>query len=295
MIVLAGLLASCAEVSSAVRDSGPRLVQDVTLPPVATVWISAGPPAASTTTPIVLPVLPAEQSTPLQVVTIQSDFVLVTPTLPPSKTPTPTPTQTRTPTPTSTPMALPVVPQVSLLVPTSVLATVTSPFTILPTAPSLDIVISVFCTTGWFFVDPQPTSCPLNPPLVSAAAFLRFERGYMLWIGEQDAVYVLYDDPGMPNWEVFPDRFEDGMPERDESLIPPADLWQPKRGFGLVWRTYNQVRNRLGWAVRDAEEGYTAQVQIGGDGTVYVEDQRRGVFALMPSGGDWQWYPNIRN
>lgn len=287
-MAIAVLAASCAGPGSAVRDSGPRLVQDVTLPPPTTPWQTSAPVAVSTATPAARP---TEALTPIQIVTIDSGFVFVTPTLPPSKTPTVTPTQSRTPTATPAfPTAL--APTVSLLLPDSVFATsapplisvppVNQPFTAVPPASA--------CSVSWFFASPLPPACPLNAPLSSAAAALRLQFGYMVWVQEQSAVYVLYDDLVQPAWEVFPDRFADGMPERDDALTAPDNLWQPKRGFGLVWRTYAQTQRRLGWALHPDEEGFTTQVQIGSDGTVYVKDPQGGVFALAPAGANWQRY-----
>lgn len=288
---LIAVSAGCAGSSSSVRDTGPRLVQNVTLPPPTTPWQTAPPVSFVTLTPAVLPVQPVEASTPIQVVTIDSGFLFITPTLPPSKTPTITPTHSRTP--TSTPVSAPVlIPTVSLLLPTSVVATDPPPFISLPPVnqPFVTIQPVPMCTTNWFFFSPRPLTCPLNPPLISAAAALRFELGYMIWVQEQNAVYVLYDDTALPAWEVFPDRFEEGMPERDDTIVAPETLWQPKRGFGLVWRTYDSVRRRLGWALRADEEGFTTQVQVGEDGTVYVADPQGGVFALIPAGTDWRRY-----
>jgi len=42
--------------------------------------------------------------------------------------------------------------------------------------------------------------------------------------------------------------------------VPPPGLYQPVRGFGLVWRQYSQVRSRLGWAV-DEETGFSTTIQ----------------------------------
>ncbi len=290
VIALAAVAASaCTSAASPMRDTGPRLVQDVTLPPPTTPWQISTPVVPATATPLIAISQPTEASTPIQVVTIDSGFVLVTPTPPPSKTPTSTPTHSRTP--TSTPAFYPLlIPTVSLLVPTSVIATNPAPFVVFPPVnqPSSFSLPALTCPTNWFFSSPRPQTCPLNPALFSAAAALRFERGYMIWVQEQNAVYVMYDDTALPAWEVFPDRFEDGMPERDDSIESPPMLWQPKRGFGLVWRTYDHVRRRLGWALAGDEEGFSTQVQVGADGTVYVADSHGGVFALVPAGADWQ-------
>lgn len=288
LLLLFATFTACASPANPIRDTGPRLVQEVTLPPPTASWQTNTTVVPPTAAPLASISQPTETRTPVRIVTIDSGFVLVTPTLPPSKTPTSTPTQSRTP--TSTPDFYPLlIPTVSLLVPTNVIAS-PAPAVVFPPANQLSNLSlpALTCPTNWFFSNTLVQTCPLNPPLISAAAALSFERGYMVWVQEQSAIYVMYNDAALPAWEVFPDRFEEGMPERDNAIQAPPPLWQPKRGFGLVWRTYEHVRRRLGWALRDDEEGFTTQVQIGADGTVYVADPQRGVFALTPAGTDWQ-------
>jgi hypothetical protein len=112
----------------------------------------------------------------------------------------------------------------------------------------------------------------------------------MIWVQQQDAIYVLYDSANFPRWEVYRDVFEEGMPESDPSLdsLAPVYTWQPRRGFGMIWRDNPQVRHRLGWSVRDGEEPFNTQVQIGLDGTIYIQESRGGVISMMPSGADWE-------
>lgn len=113
----------------------------------------------------------------------------------------------------------------------------------------------------------------------------------MIWIGQQDAIYVLYDSANMPRWQVFNDAFEEGMPDTDPEFDnPPPYTWQPKRGFGLLWREQPVVRERLGWAVIEWETPYEVRVQTGPDGVIYISDVRGGVFALSPDGSDWKRY-----
>ena len=77
-------------------------------------------------------------------------------------------------------------------------------------------------------------------------------------------IYVLYyADSLQNNGEVgiFADTYADGDPESDPSIVPPAGLLQPIRGFGKVWRENQAVRDRLGWAVAP-EQGYDAAYQV---------------------------------
>jgi hypothetical protein len=83
----------------------------------------------------------------------------------------------------------------------------------------------------------------------------------MIWVGAEDAIYVLYSGEQMTTrWDRFEDEWDPGELDRDPDLTPPPGLQQPIRGFGLVWRTKPYVRERLGWAV-DQERGYTTVKQ----------------------------------
>jgi hypothetical protein len=113
----------------------------------------------------------------------------------------------------------------------------------------------------------------------------------MFWVQQQDAIYVLYDSANLPRWQVFNDTFQDGMPDTDPAYEPaPPYTWQPKRGFGLLWRSQPTLRDRLGWSVIEWETPYNMLVQIGSDGTIYLNDPRSGFFALAPDGSDWKRY-----
>src|SRR5262249_34197063 len=92
-----------------------------------------------------------------------------------------------------------------------------------------------------------------------------FEHGYMFWLSNQDVIWVLIrsgsgQDAG--EWYKYQDTFKDGEPEIDPSLTPPtttplpltktpvgAPMYQPRRGFGKLWRTTLGLRDALGWAL----------------------------------------------
>ena len=114
---------------------------------------------------------------------------------------------------------------------------------------SQGLTVYLRCPDPWFFM-PEPNICP-TAPLYSAAAEQHFEHGVMLWIGAQDRIIVLFDDKQFsPKYSVFRDEWEEGQPDQDSTLQPPNGLEQPIRGFGLVWRTHSEVRDRLGWATQ---------------------------------------------
>lgn len=280
-VVILLLLAACTPERAVIPNGGAQLVQDVTLAPTVAQPTRILSPTPS---PIVIPVLTSELISPLEVVTLEASFVLVTPTLPPSKTPTITPTQTSTVTSTSRPTLTP-----NVFVATPFPATTPNGVVPLPTAIGVNPVQG--CSITWFFKQVVPASCPLNPPLVSSGSFQQFQNGFMLWIGQQDAIYVLYDSANFPRWQVFNDTFEDGMADTDPAYNnAPAYTWQPRRGFGLLWRNNSALRERLGWAVTEYENPYTTQVQIASDGTIYINEPRDGIFTLTPGGSEWKRY-----
>jgi hypothetical protein len=278
-VLVLALAAACGPERDIARDGAAVLLSDVTLAPATLAPTRVLSPTPS---PVVIPVLTSELNVPLNVVTFEADFVMVTPTLPPSKTPTLTATATATYTATSPPTAtLPPLP-----------ASPTAPPAVaLPPSAGADVSIPPTCGITWFFARPVPAVCPLNPPLVSAATFQQFEKGFMVWVQQHGAIYVLYDSANFPRWSVYQDAFREGMPETDPAFgSPPAYTWQPRRGFGLVWRTLPDVRQRLGWAVSEWEQAFTIQIQTGADGTIYMSEPRGGVFGLSPDGSDWKRY-----
>jgi hypothetical protein len=127
---------------------------------------------------------------------------------------------------------------------------------------------------------PLPTATPdIFPTPTRGQIYVAeqsFENGRMFWLRPIDQIWVVTTtDEGQQVWDVYEDTFEDGMPESDPSLEPPNEnLYQPVRGFGLLWRETDQLRETLGWATAP-EVGYFANYEYHPGGTVnegrYVE------------------------
>jgi hypothetical protein len=102
---------------------------------------------------------------------------------------------------------------------------------------------------------PAPTLNPLFPTDVKADVQIAeqvFEHGRMFWIRHTREIWVMEDNaPDGPggDWYCFNDSFEEGQPEIDPALIPPEGMYQPRRGFGKLWRTLPQIKDALGWAL----------------------------------------------
>ena len=282
-LALLVLLVACSPERSALNN-GPLLVQEITLAPTTPAPTRA---LSATPSPIGIAVSTGNLTTSLPSATVKSNFILVTPTLPPSKTPTETLTITPSWTPTFT--ARPPTATSNVIYVTSP-PVITSGIVPIPTALGAN-PSSQTCTTPWFFSGIQLSSCPMNPPLISPGSFLQFQNGAMLWVAQQDAIYVLFDSANPPRWQVFNDAFVDGMADTDPAFnTAPPYTWQPRRGFGLLWRSQSSLRDRLGWAVTEAEIAYTPKVQLASDGMIFISDMRGGVYSLSPDTSDWKRY-----
>ncbi|MBN1922454.1 MAG: hypothetical protein JW892_14500 [Anaerolineae bacterium] len=152
--------------------------------------------------------------------------------------------------------------------------------------------IPLTCPDTWFF-EPAPNECPAAPPLYSSGAEQPFEHGLMLWVGEQDAIYILFEDGGTLRWRTVMDQWDEGDPVDDPSIIPPPGFFQPVRGFGLVWREEPGIRDSLGWATAP-EQGYETAVQRTSRwkyNDIYIRALDGGVWRLLPEGSGWEYIP----
>jgi hypothetical protein len=135
--------------------------------------------------------------------------------------------------------------------------------------------------------------CP-ETAIISSAAEQHFERGTMIWIKEYDTIYVLFADVPFTQdrASTFPDEWDESQPDHDPSLVPPDGLYQPVRGFGLVWRQYPEVRERLGWAV-DQETAFVTTVQwvpsIGRHSSTYIRALDGNIWRLFSTGSGQSW------
>lgn len=105
--------------------------------------------------------------------------------------------------------------------------------------------------------------CPVMETRTTGSAHARFEHGFMYWREDRQLIYV-FDDDGQ--WSVFGDLWDDGLPH-DIGLSPPPGLYEPVRGFGLVWREHlGGPEAAIGWAVEEEQGGDTV-----------IQDFERGV------------------
>jgi len=106
--------------------------------------------------------------------------------------------------------------------------------------------------------------CPEAEEKVIWCAWQEFENGYMLWRIDTRKIYVLsLAGANRGHWQEYDDPWEEGKypTDIDPDIEPPPGRWQPKRGFGLIWRErLGGPESDIGWALME-EEGLCAVVQ----------------------------------
>ena len=130
--------------------------------------------------------------------------------------------------------------------------------------------------------------CPVEAEREVTLAEEAFERGRMFWRGDSGEIYALHDDH---TWRAFADTWQEGQPRDDPNLIPPSGLFQPKRGFGKVWREeLGGPASQIGWA-REEERGFTGVIQTFGGGTILWSDRgtaREVLLHILYADGSWE-------
>jgi len=126
------------------------------------------------------------------------------------------------------------------------------------------LLISLICPAKEWFFTGAPSGCPEAPPAASNAAAQRFQRGLMIWIEENDDIYVLFEDSSR-TFRVFPDPLLSGASTPEPPGVPaPEGYFAPVRGFGSIWRGdvagTADVGQRLGWAL-EPEYNFTTTYQ----------------------------------
>ncbi|MEO1286681.1 MAG: hypothetical protein AAFV93_02860 [Chloroflexota bacterium] len=118
---------------------------------------------------------------------------------------------------------------------------------------------------------PTPTPDIYPTPIVGEilVAEQDFQNGKMFWLQPINQIWIATtNSEGEQVWINRADEFEEGMIELDSDLTPPAQgLFQPIRGFGMLWRNEDNLQSMLGWATGD-EFGHTTNYEYHWGGTV---------------------------
>ena len=152
------------------------------------------------------------------------------------------------------------------------------------------LAIPLSCPDQWFFI-PAPDDCPVGPAQETPLIEERFERGRMIYVGQSNIVYALFNDGFEPAWVSIENRYDPAIhPEFEETFLPPPGFVQPIGILGFAWRR-DIVRNRMGLAL-DPEVKYEGNYQtantLSGDQNVYVSSADGTVLQLLPDGSAWQ-------
>jgi hypothetical protein len=124
---------------------------------------------------------------------------------------------------------------------------------------------------------------PMTPQRPVPGAVQAFERGRMVYLSDPPAIFALCADPS-PRWARHPDPFAEGQPAGG-GPGPAAGLYEPRRGFGTVWRERPEVRACLGYATTPDEQGATLVVQPFAQGLLLDDPVERAIDALYYAGG----------
>jgi hypothetical protein len=123
----------------------------------------------------------------------------------------------------------------------------------------IDVKLQCQKLRQWFFPNP-PQNCPATQAATSYAAGQYFQHGFMIWTQEPDTFYVFYEGLDAEGFQTFDWVIDPSLmlkpgasPDNRVGESPPAGLFEPVSGFGMVWRgeisgVRADVRQRLGWA-----------------------------------------------
>ncbi len=206
-------------------------------------------------------------------------FVLKDGVVPPPQ-PTPVP-----PTPVPPPTSVPPTP-----VPTALPTAIPTPLpTVVPGCPISPIlgfgrVWSTYSTVR------TRLGCPVELEKGTWSAEQTFVNGYMFWRGDLGVIYTLFSDK---KYQQFVDTWTSAEPEWDVTIIPPSGYYQPKRGFGKVWREGDvtpsgKVRDKLSWATIE-ERGLSMSWQAY-TGGLMLWSNTQGFFVLYNDNYTWEHY-----
>jgi hypothetical protein len=159
---------------------------------------------------------------------------------------------------------------------------------------SAKVDLTLNCLYNYFVADSDAqnqSTCPKSHAEVFAAAYQRFEHGFMLWdtSGDYGNVILVMFDSGYSSWAVDDWAGEDIV----FGETAPDGLLQPVRGFGKIWVENQQIQEQLGWAIAE-EQAYnmsrqqaTSPYTNGDSGAIYMAlpDGRR--IRVFPISHDW--------
>jgi hypothetical protein len=108
-------------------------------------------------------------------------------------------------------------------------------------------------------VPPGGTGISGSKPFSAIASYQRYENGFMIWLAFSGDIHVFY---GQDNGTLatYPARMYGRLPDNPFFNVPSGRV-RPILGFGKVWGNFQEVRDRLGWALAP-ERGYIARTAV---------------------------------
>ena len=163
--------------------------------------------------------------------------------------------------------------------------------------------VALNCQKTWFFsTERQAGVCP-QEVIRTEAAFQPFERGQLIWLKTPGRYFILENQNVAPGDIRRPlSTIADPLTvsrQTADTVKPPANLYAPTSGFGLIWRgdveASSGFRAQLGWALQP-EVGYEASYQCddaapsGGRvwQTCYLTVPSGQIIAALSTGA-WYW------
>ncbi len=211
-------------------------------------------------TPLARPKAPLEASSvPTQTLlqptevqpTASAPVPVVTGTQAPAPTAIPSPAPTNTPAPTATVL------------------------------PICDIPVQASLQAAWESAA-SDLGCPTSAAMRDDWGWQPFEGGTAYWRRDtRQIIMALSSGSFLP----FEDRWLEGMPDQPCEADAPEGLWQPIRGFGLVWCEQPGVRDALGWATRP-EAVFQSTYQLFGRGILFTGNGHGVIW--LDNGGTWR-------
>lgn len=150
--------------------------------------------------------------------------------------------------------------------------------------------IPIECIYEWFY-SPSPEECPDEGAQESNIIDQHFERGRMLFVEGENRVYVLYNDGNEPAWQSFTNQYDPEVHPERADMAPPGGI-EPIRELGLIWRSNERVRNRLGLGSSDPQTfvGFSQEATPRGsrNADLFISSADGNVLQLVSGGNVWQ-------
>ncbi len=113
-----------------------------------------------------------------------------------------------------------------------------------------------------------------------------FQGGLAIWRSDTREIYVLRRDGN--TWSVHTDVSRPGERVAADTAPPPGAM-VPAGGFGTVWRSTPEIKNRLGWAVYEPR-GSGGLIQTFEHGLIVWTPH--GLLYVLSNDGRWRTFPD---